>query len=84
MLRATRLVKTPYIAIAEDDTLYNEEHFSYRPKDNEFAYNMTHWSLFTWGDPTYHWRNRRGNYSMIAPTKLLLEALEERFEKWPN
>jgi hypothetical protein len=36
MLRAAKIAKNPYIAIAEDDTLYNQEHFGYRPRDGEF------------------------------------------------
>lgn len=84
MLRAAKLSDTKYIAVAESDTLYCPDHFRHRPRDDEFAYNLSHWSLFTWGVPTYGWRNRKGNYSMIAPRKLLIEALEERFEKYPE
>ena len=84
MLKAAKLSTRKYIAIAEDDTLYNEEHFKLRPKEWEFGYNMTHWSLFTWWEPTYHWRNRQWNYSMIAHRELLIEALEERFAMWPD
>ena len=32
----------------------------------------------------YHWRNRKSNCSLIAPRELLIEALEERFRKWPQ
>jgi hypothetical protein len=84
MLRGAKMATTPFIGIAEDDTLYHKEHFSVRPALDEFGYNMCHWSLFTWGEPTYHWRDRRGNYSMIAPRKLMIEALEERFGKYPD
>lgn len=84
MLRGAKMATTPFIGIAEDDTLYQEEHYSHRPAPDEFIYNISHWMLFTWGDPTYHWRNRRGNYSMIAPRELMIEALEERFAKYPD
>ncbi len=84
MLRGAKMADTPFIGIAEDDTLYHEEHFDNRPDLDEFYYNISHWSLFTWGEPTYHWRNRRGNYSMIAPRELMVEALEERFNKYPQ
>ena len=84
MLKGAKMATTDYIGIAEDDTLYHVEHFEFRPQPDEFAYNMTHWSLFTWGTPTYSWKDRRGNYSMIAPRKLMIEALEERFAKYPN
>jgi hypothetical protein len=84
MLRGAKLADTPFIGVAEDDTLYHKEHFSVRPAPDEFIYNMTHWALFTWGPPTYHWRNRKGNYSMISPRELLIDALEERFAKYPD
>lgn len=83
MLRAARIATTKYIAIAEDDTLYPEEHFSqFRPKDDEFAYNMTRWAVFTWGKPVYFWKDRVANSTLIAPRELAVEALQERFDKW--
>lgn len=85
ILKALEYVKTPYIAIAEDDTLYPKEHFTFhRPKPDTFAYDQNRLALFTWGEPMYHWRNRKSNCSLIAPTILLKEALEERFTKWPQ
>jgi hypothetical protein len=85
ILRAAKLATTKYVIIAEDDTLYNETHFTfYRPEDDTFAYNKNRLTLFTWGDPQYHWRNRLSNCSLIAPRELLIEALEERYTKWPN
>jgi hypothetical protein len=85
MLRASKLADTKYIAIAEDDTLYHELHFKLRPSsDDTFAYNKNRFTLFTWGEPIYHWRNRLSNCSLIAPRELLIEALEERFIKYPN
>lgn len=84
LLRGAKIAITDYIAVVEDDTLYCKEHFLYRPSKNKIGYNMNHWSLFTWGTPTYSWRNRRGNYSMLSYRKLVIEALEERFAKYPN
>lgn len=84
LLRGAKMAKTPYIAVAEDDTLYSKEHFRHRPKAQTVAYNMCHWSLFTWDTPIYSWRNRRGNYSMIGYRDAVIKALEERFEKWPK
>lgn len=84
LLRGAKMAKTDYIAVVEDDTLYPREHFRQRPSKNRIGYNMNHWSLFTWGVPTYSWRNRRGNYSMLSYRKLVIEALEERFKKYPN
>lgn len=85
MLRAAKLAKTPYIAIAEDDVLYCFEHFNYfRPPLDTFAYNAIRWQLHTTDkDPLLYHRQRISNYSLIAPTKLLIETLEERFAKYP-
>lgn len=84
LLRGAKMATTEYIAVAEADSLYPKEHFLQRPNKNKIGYNMNHWSLFTWGVPTYSWRNRRGNYSMLSYRKLVIEALEERFAKYPN
>ncbi|MFA5071889.1 MAG: hypothetical protein WC938_03600 [Candidatus Paceibacterota bacterium] len=85
MLRAAKIAKTKYVAVAEDDALYHESHFTFhRPADDVFAYDQNRLALFTWNEPIYHWRNRRSNCSLIAPRELLIEALEERFAKWPN
>ena len=85
MLQAAKEAETEFIAIAEDDSLYPKEHFTFfRPPADAFAYNQNRFSLFTWGIPTYSWRDRKANTTLIAPRKLLIEALEERFAKYPN
>lgn len=84
LLRGAKAAATDYIAVAEDDTLYPREHFEYRPPVDTFAYNMNKFGLFTWGRPTYFWKNRIKNSTLIAPRKLTIEALEERFQKYPN
>lgn len=84
MLRGAKEATTDYIAVAEDDTLYPKEHFEYRPPADTFAYNMNRFSLFTWGKPTYFWKDRISNSTLIAPRLLTIEALEERFHKYPN
>ena len=84
MLCGAKIATTDYIAVVESDSLYPREHFLQRPSKNKIGYNMNHWSLFTWGEPIYSWRNRRGNYSMLSYRKLVIEALEERFSKYPN
>jgi len=85
MLRAAKIAKTKYVAVAEDDALYPAQHFScFRPKDNEVAYNMCRWGIMTWREPMYFWSNRISNLTLIAPRKYLIKALEERFEKYPE
>lgn len=84
MLEGARKATTAFVAVIEDDVLYPPEHFAYRPPRDTFAYNQHRWALFTWWKPTYNWRNRKSNCSLIAPRELLIEALEERFTKHPN
>lgn len=84
MLRAAKLAATPYVAVAEDDALYPREHFKRcRPVD-AFAYNRNRLLLFTWGEPMYSWKDRISNATLIAPRELAIEALEERFAKYPH
>jgi hypothetical protein len=84
LLIGCKQATTPYIGVVEDDVLYPPEHFSeFRPKMDEFAYNQHRWALFMWWKPTYNWRNRVSNCSLIAPRELAIEALEERFAKHP-
>lgn len=85
MLRGAKIATTDYVAVAEDDVLYPKEHFDfYRPARDTFAYNQSRWALFAWGESTYSWRNRKSNCSLIAPRELMIEALEERFAKYPG
>ena len=84
LLIGCKQATTPFIAVIEDDVLYPLEHFEFRPEMDTFAYNQHRWALFTWGIPTYNWRNRVSNCSLIAPRELAIEALEERFAKNPD
>ena len=89
LLRGAKVATTDYIAVVEADSLYPKEHFLQRPPKDKIGYNMNHWSLFTWitshhPHPIYSWRNRRGNYTMLSYRKLVIEALEERFTKYPD
>lgn len=78
MLRGCKLATTPYIAIADDDTLYPKEHFEYRPPPDKFGYNLNRWHLFTWGEPFYFHKPRPGNGLMIASRELVANAIERR------
>lgn len=80
VLIGTREIKTKYLACVEDDALYNLEHFSFRPPDDTFAYNVHRWQV----NPTLFFYRERVNMSMcIAPTELMLKTLELRFQKYP-
>jgi len=85
LLRGAKLANAPYIAVVEDDTLYPKEHFEFRPKLDEFAYNMSRWGVLSWAkNPVYFYRHRESNSTLIAPRELVIECLEERFEKYPD
>ena len=75
--------KTKYVAMAEDDIFYSYEHFHTKVKDNVFLYDMNKLSLFTWTKPpVYSFRHKRMVVNqLIAPTKMLREAMEERFAR---
>lgn len=84
LMNAAKIAKTPYVAVAEDDVLYCPEHFNFfRPPLDSFAYNMHRWLLFTWVPQFYSMKQRKSNCTLIAPRKLLIEAWEERFAKYP-
>ncbi len=85
ILIGAKTATTEYVALAEDDCLYTKEHFDIcRPKD-AFAFNITKWSFYTWTrPPIFSWRRSLASCAMIAPRKLLIEALEERYAKYPD
>lgn len=86
ILTGAKAARTEFVGLAEDDVLYSFEHFSqFRPPKNRFAFNIARWELYTWHkQPRYGLTQRRTNTTMIAPRELLVEALEERFKKYPD
>ena len=83
ILKGCKLAKTPYVALVEDDTLYSKEHFAFRPPLDTVAFNHSRWAIFTWGEPFYFFKDWDANCTTIAPRDLMVEALEERFAKYP-
>lgn len=84
ILAGCKYAKTAYVALAEDDILYSYEHFHSKvPNGDYFLYDMNKLSLFTWTKPPmFSFRhNRMVVNQLIAPRKLLIEALEERFAR---
>ena len=85
ILLGARFVKTKYVALAEDDTVYSPAHFKFRPKDGHFAYNLGFWSIFTWVSPAvFSFKTRRNNSNLICETKILIDTLSERLQKHPD
>ncbi len=85
LLQGAKAANTEFIAVAEDDTLYPKEHFQFRPPEDSFAYNQNRFGVFRWSKtPTYFWKDRISNSTLVAPRKLAIQALEERFAKYPQ
>lgn len=74
-------VRTPFIACAEDDSLYPRCHFEFRPPDDTFSYNGSRWNLHK---DKFIFRNRLCMSTCVAPTALLLDTLGKRFDKYPD
>ena len=85
ILWGSKVAKTQWVAMAEDDILYSYDHFhTYLPEKDRFAFDMSKWSIFTWTNPPlFSFRNnRRVVNSLIAKKQMLVEAMEERFDKF--
>lgn len=84
-LIGAKAAKTKFIALCEDDVLYHKDHFKYRPPEGVFGYNMHTWSLYTWDNPPIFSCKDRINLSgLICERGLFIEAMEERFKKYPD
>ena len=83
ILIGAKAAKTKYVACAEDDILYSYQHFHAElPKSSYFLYDMCKWSMFTWIKPyQFTYRDRYVVNQLIAERDMLVEALEERFER---
>lgn len=98
ILEGAKAAKTKWVAMAEDDILYTQEHFAFEkyikhPQDDVFYYDMCKVSVFTWiTPPMFSFRFKREVVNqLICNREFLIEALEQRFEKlevlkkiWPE
>jgi hypothetical protein len=84
-LKGAKMATTKYIALCEDDVLYSPEHFNYRPRKAPFAYNLGYWGIYTWQKPSiYNYKGRKNLGNLICDREAFIEAMEERFVKWPD
>lgn len=86
-LYGAQLADTKYIALAEDDVLYSPDHFKHRSDDGMFAYNLGAWNIYTWNDPpifSHKAGGRKNLNGLICERELFIEAMEERFARWPD
>jgi hypothetical protein len=83
ILIGTRIVDTDTIVCVEDDTLYTDEHLSFIPLNDEtFFYNSTR--LLVERRRYVKKGNRTLMSQCVVSTKLMLETLERRYEKYPH
>jgi hypothetical protein len=74
-------VKTKYIALCEDDTLYSMEHFSHRPsRIDTFSFNNNMW----YTEETMYWNKfDHGMCTCIVERDTLVKTLAPRFIMYP-
>lgn len=84
-LAGAKEATTKYIAFVEDDILYSADHFEHTPKAGHFAYDMNIWKFYTFYWPRVFSYTDRINFNgLICERDLFIEAMEERFAKWPD
>ena len=82
VLIAAMFAETKYVVCCEDDSLYVPEHFTKRPSEGKFAYNIHRWNVDS--TPLYYYRSRCGMCMCIAERDLLVQTLCQRFTKFPR
>lgn len=81
ILTGAKEADTEYVACCEDDIVYNDEHFSYRPSLDAFAYNTNLW----FAREKFFWKKESMSMGCcIAPKALLVNNLESRFVRYPT
>jgi hypothetical protein len=82
IMKGLEATKTEYVAIAEHDCLYTNEHFNWIPPTKDtFYYNRNHWILQWTGEHTgtfSYWPKRSALSQLICSRDLLMESVSER------
>jgi hypothetical protein len=77
-----REVKTKWVAMAEDDTLYTASHFAHRPSSEQvIAYQR---NMYFLDSRTFWTKKHAGMFGCIAPTAYILDILERRYARFPE
>src|SRR3990167_3540221 len=91
VLTGALVATTPFIAMAEDDSLYARAHFDHRPQPGVFSYNLNRFVLTRRlsydgkrREALYYWRRRTQQAMLVCSRDLLVETLTERFAKYPE
>jgi hypothetical protein len=84
-LAGLKVATTKYVAIAEHDCLYSQEHFDWvPPRDDTFYYNENCWLVqYSGNHPQYngmysYLAKRKALSQLICNRELLIESIEER------
>lgn len=83
ILKGCESANTKYVALAESDCLYTEEHFNFiPPKDDVFYYNENNWYAFWNGDPKakYSYVKRMALSQLICNRQLLIKAMRRNLD----
>jgi hypothetical protein len=81
MLRGAEMAETPFVAIAEDDTLYPACHFEFRPPAGAFGYNFHRWQTMTWKRRAFYYlKTYPANGLMIAHRDMMVAAIKARLD----
>jgi len=75
--RGAAQATTDYVAIVEDDTLYDASHFRLRPQRQPYLYNVNRWVLFTWYAGVYQYKPKPATGCLIARRERLVEDLAQ-------
>jgi hypothetical protein len=86
ILTGSLAAQTEFVGLIEDDCMVPPDHFrTHRPPPHKFAYDFNKWGINTWvRPPVFGYRSRAVINSLIAPRQLLIDALEERFNLYPD
>ncbi len=92
ILTAAYAARTRVVCSCEDDCLYVPEQFAYRPlREDTFYYNSHRFVLSRRlsangrrREAFFYFRQRTQLAMLVCSRDLLIEALEERFAKWPR
>lgn len=83
ILIGAKAIKTKYVAMAEDDTLYNDDHFMHRPDPATFLFNTNMW----YTESRKFWIKYKGETGMccaLVERDYLVSTLEPRFVMFPD
>lgn len=88
IMKALEIIETEYIAIAEHDCLYTNEHFSFTPSNKDvFYYNENVWVLQVYSKDFSQYngmfsffKHRKANSQVVCGTEIMKKAVADKIE----